>query len=239
MLVIPAIDLKDGQCVRLYQGDYRQVTVFDNHPADVARRWQEQGARLLHVVDLDGAVEGRSVNRDAIRSILAEVTVPVQVGGGLRAMEMLDDLVGLGVARLILGTAAVEDRALVAGAVARWGSRIVVGIDARSGFVATRGWQQASETTALDLARSMVALGVGRVIYTDIARDGTLTQPNFTATAELVAAVPVAVIASGGVATVDHIRGLAALGVEGAIVGRALYTGALDLREALAAAEEA
>jgi phosphoribosylformimino-5-aminoimidazole carboxamide ribotide isomerase len=235
MLIIPAIDIKDGQCVRLYQGDYRQVTVYAKHPAEMAARWQALGARYLHLVDLDGAREGRPVNLDAVREIVKEVTIPVELGGGIRDLRTIEEVLAAGLDRAILGTAAVEDRDLVARSAWRWGERVVVGIDARDGLVATRGWEVTSERRALDLAREMVGLGVRRFIYTDISQDGTLTEPGYDSTLALVTGVPVPVIASGGVSKVEHLLKLATLGVEGAIVGRALYTGAIDLCEALAA----
>ncbi len=235
MLVIPAIDIKDGKCVRLYQGDYRRMTVYSNHPAAMAVRWQEEGARYLHLVDLDGAAKGRPVNLDVVRQVVREVTVPVELGGGIRTLQAIEDVLALGVSRVVLGTAAVEDRDLIARAAFRWGEQIVVGIDARDGLVATHGWQQTSERSALDLAREMVEVGVRRFIYTDIRQDGTLTEPGYDSTLELVVGVPVPVIASGGVSRVEHLLKLQTIGVEGAIVGRALYAGTLDLREALAA----
>ena len=234
MLIIPAIDLKDGRCVRLYQGNYDQVTVFSDRPADVAQRWENEGARWLHVVDLDGALHGTPANQKAIDAIVHAVTVPVQVGGGLRTPEAVSHLLDHGVTRAILGTAAVEDQSLLAELCAHWPGRIAVGIDARAGMVVTRGWRSESTIRAKDLARDVVGLGAASIIYTDIERDGTLTEPNYTATAEIVASVSVPVIASGGVADVEHLRRLEAVGVSGAIVGRALYTGAVRLADALA-----
>lgn len=233
MFIIPAIDLKDGRCVRLYQGDYDKVTVFSERPADIARRWEDDGARLLHVVDLDGALRGAPCNLATIGEIIKAVEIPVEVSGGLRSLDAVEAMLKLGAARVVLGTAAVENRALVAELGVRWPGKIVVGIDARDGMVMTRGWQHRSEVRARDLARDVVLQGAARVIYTDIERDGTLTEPNYTATAEIVAAVPVPVIASGGVADVEHLRRLQAVGVEGAIVGKALYTGAVRLADAL------
>lgn len=235
MLIIPAIDLNDGQCVRLYQGDYRQVTVYDADPAAVARRWQAAGARWLHLVDLDGAAAGAPQNLAAIKAIARDTAIPIEVGGGVRDMATLGEVLALGVARVVLGTAAVEDPDLVRAACRKWGGRVVVGIDARDGLVATRGWLATTSVTALALAQQMVELGVRRFIYTDIARDGTLTQPNYAEVAKLVQSVPVPVIASGGVASLKHLRCLAALGVEGAIIGKAIYTGDVDLAAAIAA----
>ena len=235
MFAIPAIDLKDGRCVRLLQGDYDRMTVFSDDPTATAERWSAAGASLLHVVDLDGAKAGRIVNGDAIRAIARAIAIPVELGGGVRSIEDVEHALGLGVARVILGTSAVEDRDFVAAAVARYGDRIVVGIDARDGLVATRGWTVTSAERALDLAREMVGLGVRRIIYTDIHRDGTLTEPGYDSTADLVSGSGARVIASGGVSQIEHLVRLAEIGVEGAIVGRALYTGDLDLEAAHAA----
>ena len=238
MQVIPAIDVKDGRCVRLYQGDYQRMTVYDEHPAGVAARFQAAGARLIHLVDLDGAATGRPTNLTAIRDVVGEVTIPVELGGGIRSMETVEACLHMGVSRVILGTSAVEDRDLVARAAHRFGGQIVVGIDARDGLVATHGWQRTSAVRALDLARDLAELGVSRFIYTDIHQDGTLTEPGYDSTLELVVGLPVPVIASGGVSRVEHLRRLQTIGVEGAIVGRALYAGTLDLRDAIAALAE-
>jgi phosphoribosylformimino-5-aminoimidazole carboxamide ribotide isomerase len=235
MELIPAIDIKDGKCVRLYQGDFEQVTVYDEDPAAVARRWVAQGAPRLHIVDLDGARHGRPVHTDAIRAIVRAADVPVQLGGGLRDEATVEAALALGVARVILGTAAVERPDLVERLVARHGDAIIVGVDARDGIVATAGWTAAAPVQAVDLVAQMAQLGVQRVIYTDISRDGTLTSPNYTATAALVTPGGPAIIASGGVGAIAHLQHLATLGVEGAIVGRALYTGDLSIADALAA----
>lgn len=235
MEIIPAIDLKDGRCVRLYQGDFAQATVYSDDPVATARRWEEQGAARLHVVDLDGAKAGRPGNIDAVLAIVNAVRIPVQLGGGLRREEDIDAALALGVERVILGTAAVEQADLVARLGARFGDRLIVGVDARDGRVATAGWTATADVRAVDLVRHMADLGIQRVIYTDISRDGTLTEPNFEALAELIWPGGPAVIASGGIAKVEHLTRLAALGAEGAIVGKALYDGKIDLRAALAA----
>jgi phosphoribosylformimino-5-aminoimidazole carboxamide ribotide isomerase len=231
--LIPAIDLKEGRCVRLYQGDFAQTTVYSDDPVAVARSWQEQGATRIHVVDLDGAKAGRPANSDTVLAILGGVSVPVQLGGGLRREEDIDAALALGVDRVILGTAAVEDTSLVERVVARFGDKIVVGVDARAGMVATAGWTETANIHALELVNRMHGLGVQRIIYTDIARDGTLTEPNYAALRELVQNDGPAIIASGGIASVEHLRKLAELGVEGAIIGKALYVGAIDLPEAI------
>lgn len=237
MIIIPAIDIKDGQCVRLYQGDYSQVTVFSDDPVEMARHWVRQGGSYLHLVDLDGAAQGEPRNLEVVRAIVEAVEVPCELGGGIRDLENIARLLAIGMDRVILGTAALEDRALVEEACRRWPGRIVVGIDARNGLVATHGWQRVSSVPAIDLGRDVVTRGVSRIIYTDIERDGTLTQPNYAAVAELAHSLSVPVIASGGVANLQHIEALLATGVEGVIIGRALYAGTLDLKEAIRLAE--
>ncbi|MBI4497738.1 MAG: 1-(5-phosphoribosyl)-5-[(5-phosphoribosylamino)methylideneamino]imidazole-4-carboxamide isomerase [Chloroflexi bacterium] len=239
MEVIPAIDLRDGRCVRLVQGDYQRETVYSDDPAAVARRWQDLGAPRLHVVDLDGAAGGAPRNLAAIRAILDAVRLPVQVGGGIRSLEVAGRLLGLGVDRVVFGTVAVRQPELVADACRQFGpAAVVVGVDARNGQVAVSGWREQESLAATDLVRQMEAIGVQRFVYTDIARDGTLAGPNLDALAALVAQTPARVIASGGVSGVEDIRRLRPLGVEGVIVGRALYTGDLDLPAALRAAAE-
>ncbi len=238
MDVIPAIDLLDGRCVRLYQGDYAQAETFDESPVAVARQWAEAGAALLHVVDLDGAKAGNPVNLAAIEAIVRAVNVPVQVGGGLRDRASVARLLDLGVQRCILGTVAVEQPTLVQQLCEEFLGHIVVGIDARNGQVATRGWLETSTVMAVDLAQHMAALGVAAIIYTDIHRDGTLQGPNLEALRELASQVEVPIIASGGVSSITDLLNLLALepaGVSGVIVGRALYTGDVSLSEALRA----
>jgi phosphoribosylformimino-5-aminoimidazole carboxamide ribotide isomerase len=233
MELIPAIDIKDGKCVRLYQGDFAQATIYDDDPVAVARRWVEQGARRLHVVDLDGARSGYPVNNNVISKLVQAVSVPIQLGGGLRGELAVHSALRLGVARVILGTAAVHEPDLIARLAEQYGDAIIVGVDARDGIVATAGWTAAAQVYAPDLVDRMAACGVRRIIYTDIARDGTLGEPNYAATAELVRPDGPAIIASGGVSKVEHLRQLAASGVEAAIVGRALYTGDIQLSEAI------
>jgi phosphoribosylformimino-5-aminoimidazole carboxamide ribotide isomerase len=238
MEIIPAIDLRNGKCVRLYQGDYEKETVFSDDPVSVALRWQSEGAKRLHLVDLDGAARGELCNLDAIEKIATAVEIPVQVGGGVRSLETIEQLLELGVGRAILGTVAVEDPGLAEEACQRFGDQIIIGIDARDGRVATRGWLQQSKVTAGELAARMVGLGARRFIYTDISRDGTLTSPNFEAVAEFLSQVSVPVIAAGGISSVEHLPRLAALGAEGAIVGRAIYTGDVKLEEAVKSVSE-
>lgn len=242
MLVLPAIDLKDGRCVRLLRGDFSAVTVFHDDPAAVARRWLDEGAVLLHVVDLDGAVRGEPVNQAALEKILA-TGAAVQFGGGVRSLATLERLLRIGVARVVLGTAALADPELLDGALARWPERVAVGVDARGGLVTVRGWQETTTVPATQLAQDVARRGARTLIYTDVERDGTLTAPNFAAFAEVRAAVgarsnvPVHVIASGGIARLEHLRELRRLGAAGAVVGRALYTGDIILREAIRAVQ--
>jgi phosphoribosylformimino-5-aminoimidazole carboxamide ribotide isomerase len=219
--------------VRLYQGDYARETVFSHDPVAVARRWASEGAPRLHLVDLDGAREGRPMNERVIADIIGDVSVPVQVGGGIRDMGVIDALLAAGAERAILGTAAVCEPELVREACAWYGEHIVISVDAREGLAAAEAWRETSELRAEDLMRAMVELGVRRFVYTDIARDGTMTEPNFAAYRTAVKDVQAAIIASGGVASLEHLRRLASIGVEGAILGRALYDGRVGLREAL------
>ena len=238
MEVIPAIDLLDGQCVRLHQGDYDQVTRFSDDPVAQALAWQEQGASRLHLVDLDGARSGEPVNDAVVRAITAALTIPVQLGGGVRSAERAEALLAFGLDRVILGTVAVEQPQLVRELAARHPGRIVVGIDAKDGMVATRGWIEASSIEAEALAASLEGSGVAALITTDIATDGTLAGPNLAFLRRMAQASSIPVIASGGVgelADLLSLLSLAPLGVEGVIVGRALYDGRIDLAEALQA----
>lgn len=239
MHVIPAIDIIDGAVVRLFKGDFDRSTVFSHDPVATARGWQEQGAALLHVVDLDGTERGGSRNLPVVAAVTAALDIPVQMGGGLRDLAGIQQAADAGVARIVLGTVALEQPDLVAEACGRYPGRVVVALDARNGKVMTHGWQQESGVDMFDLAHQMVACGVSRFLYTDVERDGTLSQPNFAATATLAEAVSVPVIASGGVATLEHLTRLTTLGVEGSIVGSALYKGAFTLPEALAAVAKA
>jgi phosphoribosylformimino-5-aminoimidazole carboxamide ribotide isomerase len=238
MQVIPAIDLLNGRCVRLYQGDYEKSEVFGENPADTAKKWVDEGATRLHVVDLDGAKAGKVVNLSAIEAIVNAVSIPVEVGGGLRGKESVQQLFNIGVEWAILGTVAVEKPQLVQQLAEEFPQKIIVGIDARNGKVATRGWLETSEVLATQLAVQMQEFGAAEVIYTDIHRDGTLSGPNLDALRELAAVVDIPIIASGGVSSVTDLLSLLALepqGVTGAIVGRALYTGDISLREAVRA----
>ncbi len=239
MELIPAIDIRGGRCVRLVQGDYARETVYDADPLAVALRWVERGATRLHVVDLDGAREGAPRNRELIERIAASVPVPVQVGGGIRTAEDAVRYREAGLARVILGTAAVEVRSLVAGLAAALGEALVAGIDARDGIVRTRGWLESAGVSAVDLARELRGLGVGRFVYTDIGVDGMLQGPNLPALRQFIAAAGCPVIASGGVARLADLLAIAATGAEAVIAGKALYTGDLRIEAALAALAQA
>ena len=246
MIILPAIDIKDGACVRLYQGDYGKVTTYDTDPVRVAQRWQEAGASWLHVVDLDGAASGYPVNVGLIERIRIATSLQIEVGGGMRALPHIEQVLDLGIERIVLGTIALTDRALIEEALHRWGERITAGLDARDGRVAMQGWRETSSTQATSLARELRMLGVRRFIYTDIARDGVLKGPNLEALSEMqrVITEPLkasadatypasALIASGGISTIDDLQAVARLGVEGAIIGRALYTGDVVLASAI------
>ena len=236
MQIIPAIDIRDGHCVRLHQGRYDRETVFDQDPVDAAQRWADAGATRLHVIDLDGARSGDPVNLPHVARI-ARLGPPVQCGGGIRDAASAARLLDAGVDRVILGTAAVEDTALVERLCRDHPGAIVISLDARDGRIATDGWTRTSPVRAIDLAAHLEGAGVPRFVYTDISRDGTMTEPNVGALRTLIASTGVPVIASGGVATVAHIAPLAAAGAEAAIIGRALYDGSLTLADAMQAAE--
>jgi phosphoribosylformimino-5-aminoimidazole carboxamide ribotide isomerase len=234
VLILPAIDLRGGRCVRLRQGDYARETVFDDDPTEAARRWVGQGAAWLHLVDLDGAREGRPVNGAVIQAIVRAAGVPCQLGGGLRSEDHIEEALTWGVARVVIGTRALRDPDWGAAVCRRFAGRMAVGIDARQGRVTVAGWSETTDVAALDLARWCAAWKPAAIIYTDVGRDGMLEGPNLEATAEVAAAVAVPVIASGGVTTLDDVRRLAGRGLAGCVVGRALYEGRLDLAAAIA-----
>jgi len=238
MLVIPAIDLKGGKCVRLLRGEMAAETVYGDDPLAMGRRWVEEGAEYLHVVDLDGAVSGRAVNGAVIETLCRQLPIPIQVGGGVRTADRAAELLGLGADRVIFGTAALAAPEVVEAACARFPGRVAVGIDARDGLVATQGWTETSSTPAVDLARRVERLGACRIIYTDISRDGTQEGVNVEATRAVAAALSIPVTASGGVGSLGDILALEphqAAGIDSVIVGRALYGGSVRLREAVAA----
>lgn len=236
MLILPAIDLRNGKCVNLLQGRAEEETIFSDQPVAMAERWQREGAEYLHLVDLDGAFQGTTGNLRIVKEIIDTIGIPVELGGGIRTMDRLDQVLGIGVARAILGTAALKNPALVEAACKKYGVQIAVGIDANDGMVATEGWLNVSEKSALAFAQEMEAHGVQTIIYTDIKSDGMLKGPNLEATQAIVEAVKIDVIASGGIASMKDIEALKAIGVCGAIIGRALYTGDLDLKAVIAAA---
>ncbi len=240
MEIIPAIDIRDGRCVRLEQGDYARETVFADDPVAVALRWQGAGARRLHVVDLDGARDGRPRNDDVVRAILHASAVPVQVGGGIRDVAAVERYLEAGAERVILGTTAAKDQTTLVNAIVLFRERLIVGVDARDGAVATEGWTETSTIDATDLVKQLSEIGVARIIYTDILRDATLAGPNFAAIHDLLAFIsglpsPTQMIVAGGVSSIENLRRLADLPVEGAIIGKALYTGDISLAEAIAA----
>jgi phosphoribosylformimino-5-aminoimidazole carboxamide ribotide isomerase len=237
MIVIPAIDLKEGRCVRLEQGLMEKDTVFSDNPAEQALKWQAQGAQLLHLVDLDGAFAGVPKNRAAIEAIMRELSIPAQLGGGIRDLATIEAYLSLGLSRVIIGTAAQRQPELVAEACRLFPGRIVVGIDAKDGMVAVQGWAEVTGVRAIDLAQRLAGDGVAAIIYTDINRDGMMQGPNIEATRQLAEAIDIPVIASGGVSSLRDIENLLAIeasGVSGVITGKAIYTGALDLRTAIA-----
>lgn len=229
--VIPAVDIRGGQCVRLYQGQYEQETVFSEDPVAMALRWQDEGACRIHVVDLDGARTGTPENLGIVRQMAKVLAIPIGFGGGMRQLRTIAQVLEAGVDRVILGTAAIETPELVKKACEMYGDRVAVALDARNGMVMTHGWTEPSGESALDLATAMVNLGAKRLIYTDITRDGTLSAPNLEAASQLMATVGVPVVISGGVSRAEHLVRLRNLGAEGAVVGRALYTGAITMAE--------
>jgi phosphoribosylformimino-5-aminoimidazole carboxamide ribotide isomerase len=234
MRIIPAIDLKDGKCVRLLQGREDAATVYSEDPVSTARQWESCGARLLHVVDLDGAFTGSQKNFQAVKRIHDSVTMEIELGGGIRDMEKIDELVGMGIHRVILGTVAIEQPALLKEACKKYPGKIIVGIDAREGRVAVKGWVETSGTEATSLAKKAEENRAAGIIYTDISTDGMMTGPNIRAIEEMVRAVNIPVIASGGVSSLKDIRKLREIeGLWGVITGKAIYSGSLDLREAI------
>ena len=235
MNIIPAIDILGGRCVRLYQGDYEQTEIFNDNPVDVAKRWVDDGATKLHLVDLDAAKAGQPVNQKTIEAIIKAVNIPIQVGGGLRNYSTVASMLAIGVQQAILGTVAIEQPQLVSEFCQEFPGQIIVGIDARDGKVATKGWLETSEVLATDLARQMAQMKVAAIIYTDIHRDGTLKGPNIEALRELATVVSIPVMASGGISSITDLLSLLALetiGVRDVIIGRALYTGDIILQEA-------
>ena len=242
MVIFPAIDIRGGKCVRLFKGDFAQETVFSDKPEEMAAKWEAQGGKFLHLVDLDGALAGKSVNLAVVKRIVDTVKIPVELGGGIRTMENIDEVLALGVQRVILGSVAVKKPALVKEACQKYGDRVVVGIDAKDGIVAVDGWGVSGDVEVTVLAKEMAKAGVKTIIYTDISRDGTLSGVNVEATARLARESGVKIVASGGVKSLDDIEALLPYekdGIEGVIVGKSIYTGSLDLQEAIALVESA
>ncbi len=229
MILYPAIDIRGSKAVRLVEGDFDRETVFDADPADAARRWEDAGAEWIHIVDLDGARSGTGANRDAIARIRDAVACRIQLGGGIRSLDTIDDLLDGGIDRVILGSIAVTDPQVVNDAVARHGDKIAVGLDARDGKLATSGWETQTDADAFETARQMGDAGVRHIVFTDIRRDGTLTGPNVEALRRMVGATSAGVIASGGIGSAEDVLGLRDTGVSGVIIGRALYDGRVDL----------
>lgn len=238
MIIYPAVDIQDGKCVRLFQGQFGDVTVYSEDPVEMALKWERAGARYLHVIDLDGARAGEPQNVAIISRMAVQAGIPIQMGGGIRSIEKIEIILNKGIQRVILGTSAVNDPNLVKAALGAFENGIVVGIDARNGMVAVEGWARTSDFTAVGFARKMQDLGAKTIIYTDISRDGTLSGPNLKAMEDMRKAVGIEIIAAGGVSSIDDIRRLKETGVSGAIIGKALYTGDIDLAEALEAAKD-
>ncbi len=232
MLIIPAIDIRAGKCVRLKQGDFDRQTIYDADPVAVARRWEAEGAKMLHIVDLDGAKDGVSANLPVIREIAGAITIPIEVGGGIRSIQAAEMLLSAGVDRIVLGTMAFEDKDSLKTLLENYAPRIVVALETKGRKLVTRGWQQDAKGDLLATAQELQGIGVQRFLYTDVAKDGMLTEPNYTEVASLVQKLSVPIIASGGVSTLETIKKLRATGPEAVIIGTALYEGTLNLKEA-------
>ncbi len=239
MLLFPAIDIKNGQCVRLRQGSFQDVLVYSDTPLKIAKQWEAAGASFIHIVDLDGALVGHSVNDEVIKTIVSEIRIPVQVGGGIRTIKDIENKLNLGVERVIIGTKAVKDPGFIKEAIAKFGrERIVIGIDAKDGMVAIEGWEKVSEYTAITLALEMKKYGVNTIVYTDISKDGMLQGPNILHTKELADTTGLNIIASGGVSSLKDLEMLAEQDIYGAIIGKALYENKVDLRKAVELCEK-
>jgi phosphoribosylformimino-5-aminoimidazole carboxamide ribotide isomerase len=234
MEIIPAIDLKSGKCVRLYQGDYTRETIFSEDPLAVALKWQSLGAKRLHLIDLDGAASGKPENIKVIKKIVNRIDIPVQLGGGIRDAITVNKMLKIGINRVIMGTTAFKQPELMEQLSRKYGEAIIVSIDARDGLVAIGGWLESTSTNEIDLAQQMKSLGVKRILYTDIKRDGTLTEPAYASIRKLIDTTKLLLIAAGGISRLEHLIKLADIGAEGAVIGRALYTGDIDLKKALA-----
>lgn len=238
MEIIPAIDMMDGKCVRLVQGKFDQVTVFSDNPAEMAKKWVDEGASRLHLVDLNGSRYGEPQETETIKNIISAVNIPVQLGGGIRSLDIAQKMLDIGVQRVIIGTSAALDNSLAQEIFTQLGDHAILGVDSRDGFVAIKGWEETTREEAVDFALRMQGIGAKRVIYTDISRDGMLQGVNIPAMQRMSEALSIPVIASGGVSTIDdikHLKQIEHLGIEGAILGKALYSGAISLKDALAA----
>lgn len=233
MIIYPAIDMKDRRCVRLTQGSYDDITIYEADPVKVAKRWEEKGAKIIHLVDLDGARNGNRINQPVVEEIINSISIPVQLGGGIRDTGGIDTFLKLGVANVIIGTAALKNKEWTKEALREYGDKIIISIDAYKGMIATDGWESISSIKALDLINELEGFGLKRIVYTDIEKDGMLNGPNFNMYEELIKYSPVEIIASGGITTLDDIRRLRSLGLYGAIIGKALYNGNLTLEEVL------
>lgn len=233
MVIYPAIDMKDQSCVRLTQGSYEKMTIYEKDPVKVARRWENKGAEILHLVDLDGAKNGNRINQAVVKEIIRNISIPVQLGGGIRNTEGVKTFLDLGVSQVIIGTQALKDPSWIKEMIYKYGNRIIVSIDALNGFIATNGWQSISDVKAIDFIKKMKSYGLSRIVYTDIEKDGMLIGPNFLIYEELAEKVSIEVIASGGITTLDDIKRLKSMKIYGAIIGKALYDGKLDLEEVL------
>lgn len=233
MIIYPAIDIKDKSCVRLTQGSYDKVTIYEKDPVKVAKRWEGMGAKILHIVDLDGAKDGKRSNEPVVREILENIKIPIQLGGGIRDEDGIKSLFNLGVSGVILGTVAVKNPTWAKEMIEKYGVKIIVSIDAINGLIATNGWQEVSNIKAIDFIKELKAYGLNRIVYTDIEKDGMLIGPNFQMYEEVVKSLSIEVIASGGVTSLEDIKKLKSMGMYGAIVGKALYDGKLDLGEVL------
>lgn len=234
MMVIPAVDIKGGRCVRLFRGKMNAETVYGDDPVEMAEKWENAGAQMLHIVDLDGAVGGSPVNREIIARMTEALDIPCELGGGIRNMETIESYLGLGLDRVVLGTAAVKQPDLIKEACKKFPGKIVVGIDAKDGRVAVEGWTETTDLEAVTMARQFEDMGVRAINYTDISRDGAMEGPNLEATSEMANAVEIPVIAAGGVSEMKDLINLSETGVEGAIIGKAIYEGTIDLKEAIA-----
>lgn len=234
MILFPAIDLKDGNCVRLIQGDFQQSQTFSEQPVETALKWQQQGAEWLHLVDLDGALTGRPENRKVVGEIVKALSIPVQLGGGIRSMAYAEDMLSLGVTRIILGTSALADEKFTKSVIQAYPTRVAVSLDAKNGFVAVKGWTEVTNKKAVEVANHLASYGLTTIVYTDIAKDGMMSGPNFEELMVMQQETGLDLIASGGVSTPQDVAKLSAMGLYGAIIGKALYTGAIDLGQVLA-----